>query len=300
MAQFTRWLMVGSVVASTLAGPAAEACWLTGCCGGAPQTTYYAPLPVGAPCNTCAPSPCNSCSTGTTFAQPTTALMPVTPVTSYRPLFGRTQPVTAYMPYTASYAAATPYTAGYSPYTSYRPVAVAPASYAVPATYSAPVTVQYAPQPVSQSTYYAPTAAPAPGCGCQTSTTNFSSGTLVSSVPVSNGTMSTSSTVTTSGANTTFGTTNQGSDSVLSDETNQAAPVNQENNVKPIEDPIKKSSTSSPLTPGRENDPRNKTALVPLVDNSQLAATTTNNAPLVRSLEELAPFNPVRLTSHVR
>ncbi len=273
--------------------------------------------------------------------------MPVTPVTAYRPgLFGglfsgsATQPVATTLPYTAGYAPTTPYTVGYAPlatpawttapYTSYRPVAVAPVSYAVPATYTAPVTVQYAPQPVAQATYYAPTTttvptttymptttvtpAPvttsAPGCNCHSSTssgttskywTPNSNAAVVSSTPITNGTVTSGTTtssgaVMTSGSTTTFGTTNQGSQGVIQQSAPQQAPANTDNNVKPLEDPIKKSSTT---TPGYE-DPRNKTALMPLIDNSQVVETKSNNAPLVRSLEDLAPFNPVRMTSHVR
>jgi hypothetical protein len=368
MARSNRWLIAGSLVASTLAGSSAQACWLTGCCGGAPKTTtFYAPVApvvpaVPNPCNTCAPvnpcatTGCNTCAAPTlaaaptTFAQPTTALMPVTPVTAYRPgLFGglfsgsSTQPIATTLPYTAGYAPAAPYTVGYTPlaapawttapYTSYRPVAVAPVSYAVPA---APVTVQYAPQPVAQATYYAPsttttvptttympttTATPAPvttsapGCNCHSSTTVPSTsgqywtpntnGAVVSSAPVSNGTI-TSGTITngttssgavmTSGSTTTFGNSNLGSQGVIQQSAPQQAPANTDNNVKPIEDPIKKSSTT---TPGYE-DPRNKTALMPLIDHSQVVETKVNNAPMVRSLEELAPFNPVRMTSHAR
>ena len=361
MAHFTRWLMVGSVVASTFAGPAAEACWLTGCCGGgAPRTTFYAP--VAAPCAPVMANPCapvNPCATGAcapslaagpaTFAQPTVALMPVT---AYRPMFGGlfsgTQPVSTTLPYTAGYAPASPYTVGYAPvatpawttapYTSYRPVASAQTRYAIPASYSAPVTVQYAPQPVAQAAYYAPTtttmpatttymptttvtpapvAAPAPGCNCHSSTvvpgpssttgqiwTPNSNGTVVSAAPITSGTVISSSTVTnggtmmTSGSNTTFGTTNLGSQGVIQQVAPQPVPANPDNNVKPIDDPLLKKSSSS--MPSDENDPRNKTALMPLMDNSQVAETKSNNAPIVRSLNELAPYNPVRMTSHVR
>jgi hypothetical protein len=112
---------------------------------------------------------------------------------------------------------------------------------------------------------------------------------------VTSGTTS-SGAVMTSGSTSTFGTTNQGSQGVIQQSAPQQTPANTDNNVKPLEDPIKKSSTT---TPGYE-DPNNKTALMPLIDNSQVAETKVNNAPMVRSLEELAPFNPVRMTSHVR
>jgi hypothetical protein len=350
MAHFSRWLMVGSVVASTFAGPAAEACWLTGCCGGgAPRTTFYAPVAMPAPvcpnpCNTCAPV--NPCATGActpTFAQPTTALMPVT---AYRPMFGglfagsATQPIATTLPYTAGYAPASPYTVGYAPlatpawttapYTSYRPVVQT--AYAVPASYSAPVTVQYAPQPVAQAAYYAPAAtalptttymptttvtpAPvttaAPGCNCHSSTSTGASGqywtpnsnnAVVSAAPVTSGTIITSGTTTngsavmTGGSNTTFGTTNLGSQGVIQSAP-KPVPATPDNNVKPIEDPLLKKSSNS--MPSDETDPRNKTALVPLFNNTQVVETKNDTAPIVRSLNELAPYNPVRMTSHVR
>lgn len=100
----------------------------------------------------------------------------------------------------------------------------------------------------------------------------------------------------TSGSTSTFGNSNLGSQGVIQQSAPQQTPANTDNNVKPIEDPIKKSSTTTPSY----EDPNNKTALVPLWDNSQVVETKTNNAPMVRSLEELAPFNPVRMTSHVR
>jgi len=102
----------------------------------------------------------------------------------------------------------------------------------------------------------------------------------------------------TSGSNTTFGTTNLGSQGVIQQVAPQPVPANPDNNVKPIDDPLLKKSSSS--MPSDENDPRNKTALMPLMDNSQVAETKSNNAPIVRSLNELAPYNPVRMTSHVR
>jgi hypothetical protein len=100
----------------------------------------------------------------------------------------------------------------------------------------------------------------------------------------------------TSGSTTTFGSTNLGSQGVMQQAAPQPTPANQDNNVKPIEDPIKKSSTTAP----GYDDPRNKTALMPLVDTSQVAETNRDNAPVVRSLNDLAPYNPVRMTSHVR
>jgi hypothetical protein len=367
MAHFTRWLMVGSVVASSVAGPAAEACWLTGCCGGAPRTTFYAPMAVAAPacpnpCNTCAPA--NPCATGacgtsfastpTTFGQPTVAMMPVTPVTTFRPMFRGglfsgtpTQSVTTTLPTTVAFAPATQQTVGFAPlatpawntapYTSFRPVTVVPTNFAVPATFTTPVTVQaapqqvvqFAPQAVTQATHFAPTTTmmpattmptttfmptttvtpvpattSAPGCNCQSSTstgttsqyfTPNSNNTVVSAAPITSGTPTNGGAVMTSGSTTTFGSTNLGSQGVIQ-AAPQPTPANQDNNVKPIEDPIKKSSTT---TPGYE-DPRNKTALMPLVDNSQVAESKSDNAPVVRSLNDLAPYNPVRMTSHVR
>lgn len=99
----------------------------------------------------------------------------------------------------------------------------------------------------------------------------------------------------TSGSNTTFGTTNLGTQGVIQSAP-QPVPANTDKNVQPLEDPIKKSSNSQPSY----EDPRNKTALVPLFNNSQVVETKSNTAPLVRSLDELAPYNPVRMTSHVR
>lgn len=82
----------------------------------------------------------------------------------------------------------------------------------------------------------------------------------------------------TSGSNSTFGNNNLGSQGVL--QNSQPAPVNNNQNVQPVEDPIKKSSNAAPTY----EDPRNKTAY----------------APIVRDLDELAPYNPVRMTSNAR
>ncbi|MDX1961767.1 MAG: hypothetical protein SFX18_01360 [Pirellulales bacterium] len=286
----------------------ATACWLTGCCGGSQQTTFFAPQPVvAAPVSAC--NPCNTCATPTTTFMPTTSFMPTTavqqtafmptttvmpttavvPVTTLRPtLFGfRQRATTSFVPVPTANIAATTFapvqpaqqTAFMPTYTSFRPV--------VPATFATPVTSFMPTQPTTTflgsssncNTCSTPTATPTETVtflGSTFSNSSFSSGGSTTGSNCSNCEATSSTAVPTTsafssgGSTSTFSGSNAGTQSVISNGT-------QEN-----------SSKLTPATPAQE-------ALKPIPDPDKVPADKSSTTSPTSPSRVLNPENPTAL-----